>query len=214
MRQRTWKGRVTVSAQQFLSAATSFLHFCSTPEWTFHRPFFFFWNIHLFQQRVFHRLQWIICSAMEYLLLLLLSPWCYLWCLSPLPEIPPHSWLFLPFPECASTGDTGLADRLSHVLHWVHSEARWLWHGAHLGLVPQKSPRSFHLAHIYTQYTVLRMWCNNSHGCITPPCSSQQYLNKVHSHLWIHHTCSRLIYFCRYLPTYAIICRGPCHLCT
>lgn len=31
-----------VSTQQFLSAATSFLHFCSTPEWTLHRPVFFF----------------------------------------------------------------------------------------------------------------------------------------------------------------------------
>lgn len=41
VRQRMWKGWVMVSTQQFLSAATSFLHFCSTPEWTLHRPVFF-----------------------------------------------------------------------------------------------------------------------------------------------------------------------------
>lgn len=148
VRQRMWKGWVMVSTQQFLSAATSFLHFCSTPEWT-PTDQVLFWNIHLFQQRVFHRLQWIFYSAMEQPLLLLLSPWCYLWCLSPFPQTPPHSWLFLPFPECASTGDTGLVDRLSCVLQWVHFEARWLWHEAYLGLVPEKSPHSFHLAHIH-----------------------------------------------------------------
>lgn len=147
---------VTVSTQQFslllflsytfalLQSGLSTGHF-----------FFFFLNIHLFQHGVFHRLHQIICCVMEHLLLLLLSPWYYLWCLSP-------------FSECASTGDTGLAAGLSCVLQWVHLEAKWIWCGAHLGLSPQKPPCSFHLAHIYTQYMVLHMWRNNSDGCLTP----------------------------------------------
>lgn len=171
VRQQTWMGWVPVSTQQF-SLLLLLPYTFALLQSGLSTGHLFLWNIYLLQHGVFHRLKQLICCVMEHLPPPLTLVWPLMFIT--LSSNPTPSWLFLPFPECACTGDTGLADGPSCVLQWVHSEDKWIWHGAYLGLNPQKPPCRFHPAHIYTKYMVLHMWCNNSGGCKTPSsCSSQ-----------------------------------------
>lgn len=139
VRQQTWTGWVPVSTQQ-LSLLLLLPYTFALFQSGLFKGHLFFWNIYLLQHRVFHRIKQIICSVMEHLpppltlvLPLMFISLCWM-CF--------HRWHLL-----------GWWDQLQ----WVHSEAKWIWHGAYLGLNPQKPPCSFHLAHIYTQYMVLHV---------------------------------------------------------
>lgn len=113
-----------------------------------------FKNIYLLQRRVFHSLQWI--SALPWSTSsFLLSPWCYLCCLSPFPPTS-SSWQFLPFLDYAFM-EMPLAWLMCSGVSCSGFGASRIWHSAAPGFVPQRPPCSYHLT-IYPQKMVLYIY--------------------------------------------------------
>lgn len=158
-------GWVTVSTQQFLFAATSFLHFFSTPEWTHHRPFLFLeypsvpaWGLP--QVTVDN----LLCHRAPSPPLTLVLPPMFI----TLSSNPTH---FLAF--------SALFSVRFHRWHWLGWQAQLcpamgpFWSQMNLawgipGSCPTEATLQLPPCRTYTQYMVLYMWCNNSDRCITP----------------------------------------------
>lgn len=196
---------VKVSTQHFLSATPSFLHFFPAPAWMLHRPVLLGISICCSMGSSTGCTGYLLChGAPPPPPLTLVLPLLFITSPTPLLGIfCPFLNMLSPTPLARLMGSAVSCSGL--ILEPAESgtgQLLVLSHRDHPAATLPFTPNTW-----FYMYDVRR-----SDGCAVPSSFSLCHLNKLYSHLWMNHICSRWIYFCRGPLAYATIHNASSHL--